>query len=444
MITMIQRLKIWRRLTFVITWLIYACFYFTRQSFGLAKVAFDNDPRIALSRNHFGMIDSAYLTTYMVGQFVFGALGDRFGPRRILLFGMTLSIAAAIASGFSTTILAFVVLAVFQGLAQSTGWSNTVKAMSSWFTSRERGRITGWWCTCYTVGPAAALPFAAWLMDYFGEERSDGQGGVVIVPYWQAAFWGPAAVLAVVLLLSWLYLRERPEDVGLPPVIDDNGQKDTIDSVSNVAEQVLPAPEDSWSITREVISSPSIWMLSLSYFSVKLTRYAFYFWGPKYIFESIGSDAYTSAMTAAALPIGGLVGVVGSGYVSDKLFQSRRAPVAILSLLMAAALMVVGLWPIQSLWLMGGFFFLVGVFLFGPDALISATAAVDVGTSRGAATATGFINGVGSFGGILGGYLPGVLTTEADWAELFGVFLISLVLSSMALLPLWNTKPSSA
>jgi OPA family sugar phosphate sensor protein UhpC-like MFS transporter len=441
---MTERLKFWRRLTFAITWLIYASFYFTRQSFGLAKVALDNDPRVSLSRNEFGMIDSAYLTTYMVGQFVFGALGDRFGPRRILLFGMTLSVAAAVASGFSTAILAFVVLAVVQGLAQSTGWSNSVKAMSSWFTSRERGRITGWWCTCYTVGPAAALPFAAWLMDYLGEKRSDGHGGVTIVPYWQAAFWGPAAVLAIVLLISWLLLRERPEDVGLPPIVDEIAPASPIDASLNIGDQVEPAPEDSWSVTREVISSPSIWMLSLSYFSIKLTRYAFYFWGPKYIYESIGSDAYTSAMTAAALPIGGLVGVVGSGYVSDKLFQSRRAPVAILSLLLAAGLMLMGLWPIHSLWLMGGFFFLVGVFLFGPDALISATAAVDVGTRRGAATATGFINGVGSLGGVLGGYLPGVLTTEADWTNLFGVFLISLVLSSTALLPLWNTRPSSA
>ena len=444
MITMIQRLKIWRRLTFAITWLIYASFYFTRQSFGLAKVALNDDPRVTLSRNQFGLIDSAYLTTYMFGQFVFGALGDRFGPRRILLFGMTLSIVAAVASGFSTTILAFVTLAVFQGVAQSTGWSNSVKAMSSWFTSRERGRITGWWCTCYTMGPAAALPFAAWLMDYLGEERSDGQGEMTIVPFWPAAFWGPAAVLAVVLLISWFLLRERPEDVGLPPMVDENDQDSRSDTTPSVGEQALPAMEDSWSVTRQVIISPSIWMLSLSYFSVKLTRYAFYFWGPKYIYESLGSDAYTSAMTAAALPIGGLVGVVGSGYVSDKLFQSRRAPVAILSLLLAAGLMLIGLWRIQSLWLMGGFFFLVGVFLFGPDAIISATAAVDVGTRRGAATATGFINGVGSLGGILGGYLPGVLTSEADWTELFGVFLISLVLSALVLLPLWNTKPSSA
>ena len=61
------------------------------------------------------------------------------------------------------------------------------------------------------------------------------------------------------------------------------------------------------------------------------------------VYESLGSDAYASAMTAAAMPIGGLVGVIGIGYVSDKLFQSRRAPATILSLLATAAIMLVGL-----------------------------------------------------------------------------------------------------
>ena len=46
-----------------------------------------------------------------------------------------------------------------------------------------------------------------------------------------------------------------------------------------------------------------------------------------YVEESLGSDVDDSALTAAAMPIGGLVGVIASGYISDKLFQARRAPV---------------------------------------------------------------------------------------------------------------------
>ena len=115
------RYERWRWQTFAITWLIYASFYLTRQSFGVAKVALGNDPSVALNRTDYGLVDSAFLTTYMVGQFVFGALGDRFGPRRLLLGGMALSVLAAVASGFSTTLMAFVAFALMQGIAQSTG-----------------------------------------------------------------------------------------------------------------------------------------------------------------------------------------------------------------------------------------------------------------------------------------------------------------------------------
>ena len=345
------------------------------------------------------------------------------------------------ASGCSTVLLAFVAFAAIQGIAQSTGWSNTSKVMSSWFSLNERGRVIGLWCTHYTVGAAVALPFAGWMMDYFGHAASPGQPGPAIVPYWPAAFWAPAAALGVVLVLTWLFLRNQPEDVELPSIEAYHGEPE---SLLTPEESTHTPAEDATTVIREVLATPSIWLLAVSYFSIKLTRYAFFFWGPKFVYESLGSDAYASAMTVAAMPIGGLVGVIGIGYVSDKWFQARRAPAAILSLLVTAAIMLVGLMHIDNIWFMGGFFFLVGVFLFGPDSIISGTAAMDFGTKRGAGTATGFVNGVGSIGGILGGYLPGVITSKNDWTALFEVFLVGLIFSALVLVPLWRTKPPAA
>jgi sugar phosphate permease len=184
-------------------------------------------------------------------------------------------------------------------------------------------------------------------------------------------------------------------------------------------------------------------MLAVAYFSVKLTRYVFYFWGPKYVYESLGSNSYESAMTAAAMPIGGLVGVIATGYLSDKFFRSRRAPVAVLSLLATAGVLFLGMNPIHNIWLMGGFFFAVGMFLFGPDSLISATASIDFGTKRGAGTAVGFVNGIGSIGGIFGGWLPGRITSAGNWTPIFVVMLSGLIASAFVLAPLWNTRPAS-
>jgi OPA family sugar phosphate sensor protein UhpC-like MFS transporter len=376
----------------------------------------------------------------MLGQFLFGPLGDRFGPRRILLCGVALSVAAAVAFGFSTGMMTMIVLSILQGVAQSTGWSNTAKVMSGWFSLRERGRVIGWWCTHYSVGAAVALPFAGYMMTHFGTPRPTGENGSDIIPYWQAAFWGPAAVLSVVFVISWRLLRSRPEEVGLPPIEEYHAEP-----VSVVVEGDTPEeePEGSWIVIGDVLRVPGIWCLAASYFSIKLTRYALYFWGPKYISESLGSDAQASTIIAAALPLGGTVGVIATGYVSDYLFQARRAPVAILSLLTTAAVMLAGFTSLTTPIGMATFFFTIGLFLFGPDTLISGTAAIDLGTKKGAATAAGFVNGVGSIGGILGGWLPGVLTTENDWTKLFYVFLVGLVASAAVLIPLWNVKPST-
>jgi OPA family glycerol-3-phosphate transporter-like MFS transporter len=426
----------WRWQIFGITWLIYASLCLTRQSLGVAEIAIPNDPSVVLHRTDFGVVNSAYLTAYMLGQFVVGPLCDHFGPKLILICGISLSIFSAVGSGFSTLLMAFVVFAAIQGIAQSTGWSSTTKTMSSWFSLNERGRVIGLWCTHYTLGGAVALPFAGWMMDYFG--RAAAPVGSTIVPFWPAAFWAPAAVVGIVLGLTWLFLQNRPEDVGLPSIEVYHGEPE---SLLSPEESTHTLAQDPTIVIRELLATPSIWLLAASYFSIKLTRYAFYFWGPKFVYESLGGDAYTSTITTAAMPIGGMVGVIGIGYVSDKWFQARRAPAAILSLLTAAAIMLFGLKHIDNTWMMAGFFFLVGVFLFGPDSIISGTAAIDFGTKRGAGTATGFVNGIGSIGGILGGYLPGVITTKADWTSLFGVFLAGLLISALLLLPLWRTKP---
>src|SRR3990172_6715243 len=114
------RYERWRWQTFGITWLIYASYYLTRQAFNAAKVVLADGP-LSIAREQLGRIDATYLTVYSLGQFFFGPLSDRFGPRKILLCGMGLSVLAAVGFGFSTTLVAFLAFAALQGLAQSTG-----------------------------------------------------------------------------------------------------------------------------------------------------------------------------------------------------------------------------------------------------------------------------------------------------------------------------------
>lgn len=436
------RYEKWRWTTFSVTWLIYASFYLARKSFAVAKVAFQDDPRVSMTRANYGTVDSYYLTFYALGQFIWGPLGDRLGPKRILILGLLLCIAASTAAGFSSTFVAFLAYAIVLGLGQSTGWSNTVKTMSSWFSLRERGRIMGWWCTNYAIGAAIALPFAAIMMDMFGQSVG-GSNGIPksIIPYWPAGFWGPAVALSGVLLIVVLFLKNKPQDVDLPPIERYHGEPE-----SKVLAEDTPTeePEGSWKVVGEVLRVPSIWLLGASYFAIKLTRYAFYFWGPKFISESLGSDVMESALTAAVLPVGGAIGVIASGYISDNLFQSRRIPICVINLVATAFVMMAGLLRIPNAGFMAVFFFLVGFFLFGPDSIVCGSAAMDFGTKKGSGTAAGLVNGVGSIGAILGGWLPGHITSEENWSPVFYVFIGGLLFSAALLVPLWKTLPPTS
>src|SRR5262245_30020686 len=161
---------------------------------------------------------------------------------------MSLSALVAVGTGFSKTAIAFFAFAVLQGIAQSTGWTANSKVMSAWFSLRERGRVLGWWCTHYTAGAAIASPFAGWLMDLYGHTSTVG-GETTFVPFWPAAFWGPAAVLAVVTLVMWVGLRNRPEDVGLPPIEQYHHEPE---SLIEEGERIEAVPEGSWKVIHEV------------------------------------------------------------------------------------------------------------------------------------------------------------------------------------------------
>jgi MFS transporter, OPA family, glycerol-3-phosphate transporter len=434
------RYERWRWQTFGITWLIYAGFYLTRQSFNAAKVVIAEGP-LSFAREQLGRIDATYLAVYSLGQFFCGPLADRFGPRKVLLFGLALSVLAAVGSGCSTILVSFLVFAALQGVAQSTGWSAASKAMSSWFSLRERGRVLGWWCTHYTAGAAVATPFAGWLIVSWGGFVPAGIPGHDIAPFWPAAFWGPAIVLSVVLVLSWFLLVNRPEDVNLPPIEVYHGEASSVKAVASALERDEPA---TWDAIREVLRTRSVWLLAMAYFPVKLSRYSLYLWGPMFVKESLGTDVLTSTITSAWMPIGGMVGIIVSGYISDNLLQSRRAPVIVTSLLATAGVMLIGLWPIDNLWVMRCYFFSIGMFLYGPDSMISSTAAIDFGTKRGAGSATGFVNGIGSIGAILGGYLPGIMTDAKSWTPFLAISMAGIVLSAIIILPLWRVKPPTS
>jgi OPA family sugar phosphate sensor protein UhpC-like MFS transporter len=413
----------WRWRIFAITWLAYAGFYLTRKSFSVAKIGIGEGTAIGLSQAQLAWIDGAFLVAYAIGQFLWGMTADRFGTRKVILIGMFASVAAAVAMGLSSVAVAFGVFFFIQGLAQSTGWAPLSKNLGCFFSRNERGTVMGLWSTNYALGGLVASIIAG----YFGQQFG-----------WRYAFLVPAAMLLVVWVLFFFFQKNRPEDVGLAPIEVYHGEQPPAAEPGAVA---VEEKHDSWKVILEVLGNPMVLLLGAVYFCFKPARYAILFWGPKYINDKLGTGMAESGFISAMFELAGPFSVILAGLISDKIFAARRMPVSILCLLLLGVLLYFLDDLPSNRWMLGASLFLIGLLTYAPDSLISGTAAVDFGTKRGAATASGLINGCGSVGAILGGTVPGFFQEQWGWHGVFSLLAAAVILAALLLLPKWNALP---
>lgn len=409
----------WRMQIFAITWLAYAAFYFTRKAFSVAKLGIAEDPDFTLDKMAMANLDALYLGAYAVGQFTWGMLADRFGPRVVVLGGLVISAAAASVMGSYATFPVFASCMLVQGLAQSTGWAGLCKNIGSFFPAAQRGRVLGLWSSCYAFGGLVASPFAGWW-------------AYTLIGTWHAAFFSSAAVVAGVAVLFFLLQRNKPEDVGLPAVEPE-------------PQSMAPAGHlcSIWAPLREILRNRTVLVLGLAYFLLKPARYAILLWGPVIVFEQMPSVGKVgAAIIPTAFELAGLLGPIMIGLASDKLFGARRMPACVISLLVLTVVLALFMGALHtgSVALVVALLFVMGLTLYGPDSMISGAAAIDFGTAKAGATAAGFVNGCGSVGAILGGLLPGYF----DGVTVFIVFAGCALFSALVLVPHWNSRPASA
>jgi len=426
------RYERWRWQIFVVTWLAYAGFYLTRRSFSVAKIELVKPDVMGLSKADLSWMDGANSLAYAVGQFAWGMMGDKFGTRVVVLTGMVLSVIVALLAGASNVALALGACLAVQGLAQASGWAPLAKNMGEFFSRRERGRVMGWWCTNYAFGGFVALVLAGQAAKWGGT--------------WHYAFWVPALALVLVGVVFAFFQRNRPEDVGLPSIEQYHREPGAI-----IAAEVSPAqkPEGSWKLVGEVLRNRMVLLLAAVYFLVKPTRYLILFWSPVYVNERLGTGTAESGLLGSMFDLAGPVGTLAGGYLSDRMFQSRRIPVGVLALLSLAILMVGFQFLPLTRVAIGAGLFMAGFLVFIPDSLLSGTAAIDFGTKKAVSTASGIVNGCGSLGQIIGATLPGwagrFLGEGRDiWNPIFVGLGLALVLATLLLIPHWNRVPTEA
>ncbi len=403
----------WRVRIFIITWGAYAFYYFGRKNFSVLMPSLSGD--LGYSKDSLAALITTYSLLYMIGQFLSGYNSDKLGPRKIVTLGLFISAVANFFMGFAGSIGVLFVLMGFNGLGQSTGWSGLVKNMTPWFRATERGVIMSWWTTCYVVGGFAATLFATYWAT---------NGDILPAWGWQRGFWMPSLVMLAYSILYYFITRNRPVEVGLPPIVEET-----------------TTSKFDWAKVKGLLSQSTLWIAGVIYFILKLTRYAFLFWLPLYMTEALQYSQQKAGYTSSSYELAGFIGVLVAGYVSDKLYASRRFPITVI-MLFALALVCLAQ-PLLSplgLWANILGIGLIGLATYGPDSILSGAVAMDIGGKEGAATAAGFINGVGSMGQLLSPIVVAFVTDKYGWDSLFYLFVILALLAALLAMFRWNYR----
>lgn len=402
----------WQVNVFAATWLSYAGFYFCRKAFGIVKGPLKET--LMVDDFQLAHIWTAYLAAYMIGQFLAGYLGTKVACRRLLLVGMAGSVACNIAFGGATLMgpagyYPLLVFMIINGFAQATGWPGNIGTMAHWFQRDQRGTIIGIWGTCYQLGSVAAKAMAGFLFAWLGLAWS---------------FWGAAAVLFAVWIAFYFLQRDKPEDVGLSPIVG-----------VEMVEGTEPVDDDKpWppSVVRSVL------VMGATYFSFKFLRYALDSWSALVIGENFNLDVATAGYISTTFDIVGFAGVIFAGVFSDRFFGGRRATVCFLMAIgLVFSTVVLGQFGSSSVAMFTIALALMGFTLFGPDSLLSGVGAIDVGSKRRAVLAAGIVNGIGSIGPILQEEIIGYLKVHYGMDAVFTLLIGVAALGSIGTGVLW-------
>lgn len=353
----------------------YLFFYTGRQTFGFAIPGIQAE--FGVTKEALGWASAALLWCYAVGQAINGNLGDKFGGRRVMSAGAILSFIMNWATSLSTGIVSLTAFWGINGYFQSMGWAPGSRLLSNWWGRHERGTVYGLYT--FAAGLASVLSFVTSL---------------VVVGYfqldWRWIFRIPVVLLLLGGIAFYLIAREKPEDMGFASPHDE------ADDVA-ASEAAIDANEGSLARYKAVLSNWRLLVAGVSIGFQNAARYGLLVWVPVHFLGSNWAKAGATSVIdprwiSIALPVGMAVGAFSNGWVSDKVFGSRRYLAIVLYMVLAAvtSLCMYAI-PTSDVYLGMTVLFLCGFFTYGPQSSFWALCPDLVGHKR-AGTATGVMN----------------------------------------------------
>ena len=292
------------------------------------------------SETRLQLIFAIYIGLYSALSALSGWLTDRWGPRPIVATGSILLTGGYLLWATSDSLIIVALgMGIVAPLGMSCSWVPCNATVVRWFVVR-RGLATAIATSGGSLANILVPPIAALLVDAYG---------------WRVAIVGMSIFGGVCMLLSSLALERDPESIGqVPDGSPMSSRHTTEDGLTGVS------PAEAW---RSVTYWQIFGMYALTFVAVfipfvHLVQFA----------QSLGASLQTASTVISAIGIGGLVGRLVMGPISDRI--GRKTSVILALGIETAAFMGMaisnGLWLLYPSAAAFGFAYGGGVVVFPP------------------------------------------------------------------------------
>jgi ACS family glucarate transporter-like MFS transporter len=392
-----------------IRWSVFVCllgfaFFAYVQRTSVAVAAERMMPELGLTQVEIGWLLTAFLVSYTAFQLPGGAIGQRWGARRMLVIASLLALVSTWATALLPALLtgaalfASLLAARFTlGIAQAPIFPSSSGVIEKWFPIARWSFPQGLMNTGINLGAAVTPPLVAWLMQTLS---------------WQFAL----VITSIPLLGLTVYWDRRVGDV---PADDPRVSDAELAELRFNPSSVTAAP----TLRRMVglLGDRDVFLLTLSYFFMNYVFYLLTFWCFLYFVQERHFTVLDSGWLAAA-PFGAAAMGAALGGQLNYLLCRRLGErwgfrcVPLIGLPVAAVALYFAVQAASPLWAVAALCIAFAGVELTEGPYWAATMRVAGSDSM---MATGLLNTGGNLGGIVGTPIVAALTAQHGWTTAF-------------------------
>ena len=392
---------------------------------------------LSFSKTQMGLIFAAFAYPYALLQIVGGTLGDAYGPRRVLAIMMGWWSVFTALTSVGWNLISLLVIRVLFGLGEAGGFPVATRAKATWFPPRARGNLQGITHAASRFGAAIAPPVAVALMLRFG---------------WRSVFYILGAIGFAWALGFFYVYRDNPSQHRKVSDAELDIIGVTREAVATAVPKRIPVP---W---RLIAKNSNIWRLVFADFCYGYSLWVYLTWLPTYLVASRGFSILKMGFFAALPLLGGMVGDLVGGLLSDRLYiktgnlRLARCSITFFAFAGSIVFTIVGAFaanPYTAVYALTAAFF----FLEGANANLWAIA-MDLGGNNYAGTVSGIMNTGFGVAGMISPVVFGLIVDlSGSWVVPFvvstsllgiGAIVIATVNPAQSIIPVAAMEPKKA